>query len=146
MGKWKQVQEYANHISSPLEHYLRNRNRATHILLVDALFTTVKGEGTAAMIEAAGIPVKMVTKKLSEGHPDMIDVIERGKVNGVINTVTGASIPLRDGFEIRRAAAERRIPCFTSLDTARVAAEVLVNKCQTYNIQPLKDYLNKSQL
>lgn len=50
MGKWKQVQEYADHIPSPIEHYLENRNKATHILLVDALFTKVKGEDRAVMI------------------------------------------------------------------------------------------------
>jgi carbamoyl-phosphate synthase large subunit len=30
---------------------------------------------------------------------------------------------LRDGFAIRRAATERRVPCFTSLDTLRAALE-----------------------
>jgi len=33
---------------------------------------------------------------------------------------------MRDGFAIRRTAAERRIPCFTSLDTARAAIDILV--------------------
>lgn len=50
MGKWKQVQQYADHIPSPSENYIKNRDKATHILLVDALFTTVKGEGRAVMI------------------------------------------------------------------------------------------------
>ena len=49
-AKWRQVQEYADHIPSPLENYVRNRDKATHILLVDALFLNVKGEGTAVMI------------------------------------------------------------------------------------------------
>ncbi|GAG07814.1 unnamed protein product [marine sediment metagenome] len=100
-------------------------------------------EGTAAMIEAAGLPVKIITKKLSEGHPNVVDVINRGTVNGVINTITGGRIPLRDGFYIRRAAAEKRIPCFTSLDTAQAAVEALVNGGQTYSAQPLPDYRNK---
>jgi len=100
-------------------------------------------EGTTAMIEAAGLPVKIITKKLSEGHPNVVDVINRGTVNGVLNTVTGGRIPLRDGFYIRRAAAEKRIPCFTSLDTARAAVEALVNGGQTYSAQPLPDYRNK---
>jgi transposase-like protein len=50
MGKWKQVQAYAEHIPSPLEHYARNRHKATHILLVDALFTKIRGEDRAVMI------------------------------------------------------------------------------------------------
>ena len=100
-------------------------------------------EGTAAMIEAVGLPVIMISKKLSEGHPNVIDIINEGIVNGVVNTVTGGGVPLRDGFQIRRAAAEKRMPCFTSLDTARAAVEALVNGSQIYSAQPLSDYRRK---
>jgi len=100
-------------------------------------------EGTAAMIETAGLPVTLISKNLSEGHPNVIDIINDGTVSGVINTVTGDRIPLRDGFEIRRAAAEKRIPCFTSLDTARAAVEALINGSQIYSVQPLPDYRTK---
>jgi carbamoyl-phosphate synthase large subunit len=100
-------------------------------------------EGTAAMIEAAGLQVRMISKKLSEGHPNIIDIISDGTVNGVVNTITGDQVPLRDGFNIRRAAAEKRIPCFTSLDTARAAVEAIVNGNQVYSAQPLSDYLKK---
>ena len=97
-------------------------------------------EGTSSMIEAAGLSVKMISKKLSEGHPNVVDIIRDGTVNGVINTITGGRVPLRDGFHIRRAAVEKRIPCFTSLDTARAVAEVLVDSDQTFSVQPLPDY------
>jgi len=100
-------------------------------------------EGTAAMIEAAELPVKLISKKLSEGHPNVVDIINDGTVSGVVNTISGGRAPLRDGFEIRRAAAERRIPCFTSLDTARAAVEALVNGSQVYSAQPLPDYRRK---
>ena len=100
-------------------------------------------EGTAAMIEAAGLPVKTITKKLSEGHPNVVDVINDGTVNGVVNTITGGRVSLRDGFQIRRAAVEKRIPCFTSLDTARAVVEALVSGNQTYSAQPLPDYRRK---
>ncbi len=100
-------------------------------------------EGTAAMIEAAGLKVNVTTKKLHEGHPNVVDVILDGSVSAVINTVTGGRIPLRDGFQIRRTAAERRMPCFTSLDTARAAVQALLNGAQNYNIQPVPSYRNK---
>jgi len=102
-------------------------------------------EGTAAMIQAAGLTVTMITKKLNEGHPNVVDVIANGTVNAVINTVTGGRIPLRDGFQIRRTAAERRIPCFTSLDTARAAVQALLNGTQNYNIQPVPAYRNNTR-
>ena len=98
-------------------------------------------EGTAAMIQVLGIPVTMISKKLSEGHPNVVDIIRDGTVSGVVNTVTGERTPLRDGFEIRRAAAEKRIPCFTSLDTIRAVVEALVNGDQTFSVQPLRGYL-----
>ncbi len=100
-------------------------------------------EGTAAMIEAVGLPVKMISKILGEGHPNVIDIINNGTVNGVVNTITGGRIPLQDGFQIRRTATEKRIPCFTSLDTARAALVTLVNGGQVYSAQPLPDYRNK---
>jgi carbamoyl-phosphate synthase large subunit len=97
-------------------------------------------EGTAAMLSGLGLPVTLITKKLSEGHPNVVDAINGGMVNGVINTVTGSGSVLRDGFFIRRAAAERRIPCYTSLDTARVVVDVLASGNPAYNIQPLPEY------
>jgi len=101
-------------------------------------------EGTAKMIESMGFPVRMVTKKLGEGHPNVVDVIQDGSVSGVVNTITGGRTPLKDGLAIRRAAAEKRIPCFTSLDTARVAIRALANSSQIFNVQPLTEYLRKS--
>jgi len=50
MGKWKQVQKYADHIPKPLENYLRNKENASRILMMDATFTKVKGEDRAIMI------------------------------------------------------------------------------------------------
>jgi carbamoyl-phosphate synthase large subunit len=100
-------------------------------------------EGTAAMIQAAGMPVKMTSKKLSEGHPNIIDLINDGTISGVVNTTTGGNAPLRDGFYIRRAAAEKRIPCFTSLDTVRAAAEAISHGSSTFTVQPLPDYRNR---
>ena len=97
-------------------------------------------EGTARLFEAVKLPVRVITKKLGEGHPNVIDVIHEGVVHGVVNTMSGDRVPLRDGFEIRRAAAERRIPCFTSLDTARAVAESLASRGLSYNVLPLREY------
>jgi carbamoyl-phosphate synthase large subunit len=100
-------------------------------------------EGTAAMIETAGLPVTTITKKLGEGHPNVIDIISDQTVSGIINTITGGRIPLRDGFQIRRSATEKRIPCFTSLDTAQAALQVLLQGSRIYSARPLPDYRRK---
>jgi carbamoyl-phosphate synthase large subunit len=87
-------------------------------------YDLVATEGTAARIrDRLGLRVDEVTKKLNEGHPNVLDVIMSGRVRAVVNTVTGDRRPLRDGFLIRRTATERRIPCFTSLDTLRAALD-----------------------
>jgi carbamoyl-phosphate synthase large subunit len=101
-------------------------------------------EGTAKTIERAGIPVTMITKKLSEGHPNVIDIINDNTVSGIVNTITGGRIPLKDGFRIRRAAAERRIPCFTSLDTIQAALKVLLSGSHIYSVKPLPEYRRKT--
>jgi carbamoyl-phosphate synthase large subunit len=113
--------------------------------LATAGFRLYATEGTAEMIRGFGLPVEQVTKRLREGHPNVVDVIRDGTVTGVINVPEGRLTgTLRDGFHIRRAAAEQRIPCFTSLDTARAAADALLAGSQTYTIQPLRAYLAAS--
>ncbi|MBI4328738.1 MAG: carbamoyl-phosphate synthase large subunit, partial [Chloroflexi bacterium] len=99
-------------------------------------------EGTAATLEALGVPVEMVTKKLDQGYPNVVDIIVEGRVQGVVNTATGDRAPVRDGFEIRRAAVEKGIPCYTSLDTFRAAVETLAHGSSlTYDIRPLREYV-----
>ena len=101
-------------------------------------------EGTAAMISGLGLPVIPIPKRLSAGHPNVVDVVEDGTVQAVVNTVTGYREVLQDGFAIRRAATEARIPCFTSLDTARAAVESMVGSGADYSVKPLPEY-RKSQ-
>ena len=122
----------------------KHKQEATPIIrrLAQAGFRLYATEGTAAMIDALGLPVEQVTKRLSEGHPNVVDVINDGTVACVINIPEGrVTGTLRDGFHIRRAAVERRIPCFTSLDTARAATDALLAGVQTYTVQPLRAYL-----
>ena len=110
--------------------------------LAEAEFRLYATEGTATMITQLGLPVEQVPKRLNEGHPNVVDVIRDGTVQCVINISEGRITgTLRDGFHIRRAAAECRIPCFTSLDTARAATEALLAGAQNYTIQPLAEYL-----
>ncbi len=113
--------------------------------LHDAGFRLYATEGTAAMISALGLPVKEVTKRL-QGHPNVLDIINDGSVSCVVNTPEGRFTgTLRDGFYIRRAAAEKRIPCFTSIDTARAAVDALIaatrrDGAAAYSVRPLHEY------
>jgi carbamoyl-phosphate synthase large subunit len=114
--------------------------------LHDAGFRLHATEGTAELIRAIGLPVEQVEKGLNAGHPNVVDVINDGSVSCVINTPEGRFTgTLRDGFYIRRAATEKRIPCFTSIDTARAAVEALTatlshNGAVPYHVRPINEY------
>jgi carbamoyl-phosphate synthase large subunit len=109
--------------------------------LAQAGYRLYATEGTAALIRGLGLEVAEVTKRLSQGHPNVVDIIRQGLVDAVINTPEGAQMAtIKDGFYIRRAAVERRIPCFTSIDTARAAVEALVVDQHRFSVQPLPEY------
>jgi carbamoyl-phosphate synthase large subunit len=123
----------------------RNKAQSLPIIrrLAEAGYKLYATEGTATMIEGEGMFVTQITKKLSEGHPNVVDAIREGWVDGVINTITGERTPMRDGFDIRRAAAEKRIPCFTSLDTARAAVWAMTSSHRHFNVLPMSRYLKR---
>ncbi|HVB63452.1 MAG TPA: carbamoyl-phosphate synthase large subunit, partial [Nitrolancea sp.] len=97
-------------------------------------------EGTAAMIELAGVPVQFVPKKIGTGSPDILDIILDGTVDAIINTPGPAQKEVLDGFKIRRAAVERGIPCVTSIDTARAIVEATSKSSGAYAVEPLPAY------
>ncbi|WP_334071869.1 MULTISPECIES: carbamoyl-phosphate synthase large subunit [Paenibacillus] len=84
--------------------------------------------GTASALTEAGIHVTTVNK-LTEGVPNILDLIRNGEAHFVINTLTRGKEPERDGFRIRREAVENGIVCMTSLDTVRA----LLNMLETIN-------------
>lgn len=138
-------------VSGPLNTILcsiadRDKDEALDIMrdLSELGYHFAATEGTAAVIESAGMKVKIVAHKIGEGRPDVVDLIRQGEVGAVINTVTGFRRPLLDGFEIRRAAVETGIPCYTSLDTARAATEAARDAGGDYNIKPLPWYRNRN--
>jgi carbamoyl-phosphate synthase large subunit len=113
--------------------------------LAAAGYTFYATEGTAEFIRALGHQVFDVFK-LNEGHPDILDIIGEGKVSCIVNTPTGiVTQTMLDGFYIRRAAAERRIPCFTSLDTAKAAVDALRIDEAALEVHPLSHYVQTAK-
>lgn len=80
--------------------------------------------GTAAVLQSAGLPVKVIGKIGSEGKT-LLDVIHNGEAQFIVNTLTKGKQPERDGFRIRREAVENGVPCLTSLDTADAILKVI---------------------
>ncbi|MBW2241587.1 MAG: carbamoyl-phosphate synthase large subunit [Deltaproteobacteria bacterium] len=87
----------------------------------DAGFEVLATPGTARVIEALGLEVEAVAK-VGEGRPNVVERIEAGDVDLVLNTVEQDPVAVRDSFSIRRAALNRGIPYFTTLAALRAAA------------------------
>ena len=127
---------------------IRDEDKADSINLIRELdemgYSFFATEGTATVINGLGLPVVMVPKRLDGSDPNVVDIISNGTVDAVINTTTGDREVMQDGFHIRRAAVDRRIPCFTSLDTARVAVETLATGGARFNVKTVQEYMTKT--
>src|SRR5271170_16932 len=88
--------------------------------LHDLGFKLLATRGTAAALEAAGIPAESVFK-VNEGRPNIVDLVKTGKIDLVINTPLGRE-SFYDEKSIRRAAIRYNIPCITTLAAAHAAA------------------------
>jgi carbamoyl-phosphate synthase large subunit len=91
--------------------------------LHDLGFAIVATRGTAQAIRRMGIPVTSINK-IGEGSPHVVDWIEQGKVDLVINTPVGTGART-DGWEIRAAAVQRQIPCITTMAGGMAAARAI---------------------
>ena len=79
--------------------------------------------GTCDALTAAGIACKRVNR-VSQAHPNILDMIQSGTVDLIINTPTKGRKHDSDGFKIRRSAVEHSVACVTAIDTARAVLTV----------------------
>ncbi len=89
----------------------------------DMGFRVLATGGTATAIRRMGVPAERISK-LSEGSPNVVERIEAGEVDLVVNTPTGSGARA-DGYEIRRAAVGRGIPCITTMSGASAAQRAI---------------------
>jgi carbamoyl-phosphate synthase large subunit len=103
----------------------RDKPAATGLATVlnDLGFRIVATRGTAQAIRKMGIPCEVINK-IGEGSPHVVDWIERGEVDLVINTPIGTGART-DGYEIRTAAIARGIPCITTMSGGIAAARAI---------------------
>jgi carbamoyl-phosphate synthase large subunit len=97
-------------------------------LLHDLGFKIVATRGTAEAIQRWGVPATVINK-IAEGSPHVVDWIENGEVDMVVNTPTGSGART-DGWEIRRAAIARGIPALTTLSAGLSAARAIASARQ----------------
>jgi carbamoyl-phosphate synthase large subunit len=90
--------------------------------LVEMGFKVVATRGTAAAIEAAGLPVQVVNK-VTEGRPHIVDMIKTGEISLVVNTVEERRNAIADSRQIRTHALASRVTFFTTIAGASAAVE-----------------------
>ena len=91
----------------------------------DLGFNVEATKGTCEFLRANGIRTRHL-RKISEGSTEIYDELRKGHVTYVINTIdVNQHGTRRDGYDIRRAAAENNVTLFTSLETVSVLLNVL---------------------
>ena len=91
----------------------------------DLGFNVEATKGTCEFLRANGIRTRHL-RKLSEGSTEIYDELRKGHVTYVINTIdVNQHSTRRDGYDIRRAAAENNVTLFTALETVSVLLNAL---------------------
>ncbi len=113
-----------------------DRDKAAVTMLAALLqslgFELIATSGTARALRRIGIPVESV-QKVTEGSPNVVDLIRRGTINLVINTPVGRGARA-DGYEIRKEAIAHRIPCITTMTGASAAVQAIA---QARSVDPV---------
>jgi len=115
----------ASHIDVPMKGALlvtiadKDKPRAMPVIkkFADMGFQVFATRGTALYLIEHGVDVTSVPK-ISQGSPNVVDLIVSEKVDLLLNTLSPDTTSEREGARIRRATVEHNVPCLTSLDTA----------------------------
>ncbi|HPT97174.1 MAG TPA: carbamoyl-phosphate synthase large subunit, partial [Armatimonadota bacterium] len=89
--------------------------------LAEMGFTLLATDGTCRFLNEHGVPARPV-KKLYEGRPNLLDLLQNGEIHLVINTPAGKEAVTDDSY-IRKAAVKGKIAYITTPAAAVAAAE-----------------------
>ncbi len=105
---------------------VKNHDKPQAVQIARALhemgFALIATRGTAAAIEAAGLPCETVNK-VTEGRPHVVDAIKNGEIVMVINTVEERRNAIADSRAIRTSALQARLTTFTTIAGAEAVVE-----------------------
>ena len=104
---------------------VNNKDKAEVVEVAKSLaedgFKIVATGGNHDLISAAGIPVTKVNK-LSEGRPNIADMITNGEIQLIINSPVGKD-SIHDDSYLRKAAIKAKVPYMTTVAAAKATAE-----------------------
>ncbi|MBK4346789.1 carbamoyl-phosphate synthase large subunit [Lacisediminihabitans changchengi] len=100
--------------------------------------------GTAEVLSRNGITATVVRKydqgeATLAGEPSIVDLINRGEVDIVINTPSGRAARA-DGYEIRAAAVAADLPLFTTIAQLGAAVASIEATANSFDVKSLQDY------
>lgn len=98
-------------------------------------YTLYGTTGTALYFNKHGIPTTMIHKIGAVSGDDLLTFIQNGHIQFIINIYTKGKDVFKDGYKIRRAAVENRVPCLTSIDTAEALLRVM--ESMSFQIQKM---------
>ena len=91
--------------------------------LQELQFDVIATRGTASVLEAHGISVRVVNK-VNEGRPHIVDMIKNDEIAFIVNTVEG-KLATADSFTIRREALMHKVTYTTTLAGALATVRAL---------------------
>ena len=111
--------------------------------LVALGFEVIATKGTAAALQAAGLPCSSVNK-VTEGRPNIVDLIKNNEIAMVINTVEERRNAIADSRYIRTSSLLARVTTFTTIAGAEAAVEGMkyLDQLDVISVQEMHAQLN----
>ena len=107
--------------------------------LLDLGFVVYSTSGTASALESAGVLVKRLFK-LTEGRPNVLDMLKNDDVALIINTPAG-HVARQDEVRIRTTALYQRVPVMTTLAAAQATLRAMRSlKTKSLGVKSLQEY------
>jgi carbamoyl-phosphate synthase large subunit len=113
-------------------------------LMAELGFKIIATGGTAAHLQAQGLPVERVNK-VAQGRPHIVDKLTDGDVQLVFNTTEGWQ-SLKDSYSIRATALNRKVPYFTTATASLAVARTIgALRGHALEVKSLQSYYSASE-
>ncbi|MCH8932617.1 MAG: carbamoyl-phosphate synthase large subunit [Nitrospinae bacterium] len=111
--------------------------------LVALGYKLIATRGTGNYLKDLGLEVAHINK-VKEGSPHIVEAIESGKIDFMVNTTFGEQA-VKDSFSMRRASLMHNLPYCTTIPGAFALVDALKSlKTSSLSLTPLQDYWKMS--
>ncbi len=127
---------------------IRDRDKEACVEIAKSLkasgFDIIATRGTWEYLKQHGVDNRRVFK-VSQGRPNVVDLMKNGEIALVINTPSGKNT-VSDSYQLRRTALEYEIPYFTTIAGARAAAKAISALIsRKLDVKPVQEYYSREQ-